>query len=719
MATRALAALVHLLRQSRIHHGGATSDADLLELFISQRDEDAFETLVRLHGPMVLGVCRRILHNEADVEDCFQATFLVLVRKAASIRPRGVVGNWLYGTARKAALKARAMRNLRHRREKEAATEKAGKSFGRDRDLQELLDQELETMPDKYRAAIVLCDLEGLTTAAAAQQVGCSHGSLRVRLVRGRAMLGKRLARHGLAVSGTVLATALCQNAASACVPGSLVVSTVQAATLLAAGKALAAGAISAKVVALMEGVLKAMLMTKIKVALAVVMTLNLIGAGVGLVYCQTAGSGQDKQGKPALAQEKPNVPTTAGQQPEPRKEAKEEATAGQPIDYQKMAQGARWKPPEQDDNRWTMSVMADGKKVYDWPVPMPSTFFVDSNCVVYHAVFPRWAAGCEVVAYDLRGGKPLWRTRLKGVGEGEERPHSEYSNVVRLERVNDEVLAVYGEENGGSPIRYLEIVDMKTGKTVGHKEFPRQQPEPKKEAKEEEARKIDYQKMAQEARWKQPKDDAKQWTISISADGKKVYDWPVATPSGLFVNSNCVVYRPTFSPIRTGCDVIAYDLKGQKLLWRTHLEGLGPVPHSEYWNVVRLERVNDEVLAVYGDEAAGRYVEIVDMKTGKTVGHKVFPKKADGKEDEKKEGGTDAKAEAAAGKTEVPNIPPTISSKELVAEYLKDKKAAEKKYGGPDNPKELIVEGIVVWIGYAQAGIFVAARGDGRGEGR
>ena len=283
---------------------------------------------------------------------------------------------------------------------------------------------------------------------------------------------------------------------------------------------------------------------------------------------------------------------------------------------------------------------------------------------------------------------------------------------MVRLERVNDEVLAVYGEENGGSPSRYIEIVDMKTGKTVGHKQFPRQQPEPKKEAKEEEAGKIDYQKMAQEARWKQPKDDAKQWTISISADGKKVYDWPVATPSGLFVDSNCVVYRPTFSPIRTGCDVIAYDLKGQKLLWRTHLEGLGPVPHSEYWNVVRLERVNDEVLAVYGDEAAGRYVEIVDMKTGKTVGHKVFPKKADGKEDEKKEGGTDAKAEAAAGQPMAPNIPPTISSKELVAEYLKDKKAAEKKYGGPNNPKELIVEGIVVWIGHAQAGIFVVLKG-------
>ena len=420
MATKALGALVQLLRQSRLHYAGATTDAELLRRFITQRDDAAFETLLRKHGPMVLGVCRRILCNEADVEDCFQATFFVLVRRAAHIRPRGMVGNWLYTVARNAALKARAMSNLRHKKENEAAAEKVRKIKENDRHLQDLLDQELQALPVKYRAAIVLCDLEGMTIVAAAKELGCPQGTLKARLVRGRAMLGKRLLRHGLAVSGAVLATALCQNAASACVPGPLVVSTVQAATLMAAGKALAAGAISAKVVALTEGVLKAMLITKLKITLAVLLAVNLVGAGVGLVYCQTAGIGQDKQGKPALTQEKPNVPTTAGQQPEPRKEAKEEANAGQPIDYQKMAQEARWKPPEQDDNRWTMSVMADGKKVYDWPVPMPSTFFIDANGVVYHAIFHRWGPGCEVVAYDLKGQKQLWRTSLEGGGGGE-----------------------------------------------------------------------------------------------------------------------------------------------------------------------------------------------------------------------------------------------------------------------------------------------------------
>ena len=321
MANRALAPLVQLLRQFRLQRGGTTTDAELLELFISQRDEDAFETLVRRHGPMVLGVCRRILHNEADVEDCFQATFLVLVRKAASIRPRGMVGNWLYTVARNAALKAKAMRRLRHKKEEEAGTEKMRMAADQDRDLQELLDQELQALPVKYRAAIVLCDLEGMTVPAAAQQVGCPLGTLSARLVRGRAMLGKRLARQGLAVSGGVLATALCQNAASACVPGPLVGSTVQAATLLAAGKALATGAISAKVVALTEGVLKAMLMTKLKsLAIVLVLASSIVGTGTMVAVSQNAGA-QPDQKTPAAPGEQPLRDTAS--EPKPAPEAK------------------------------------------------------------------------------------------------------------------------------------------------------------------------------------------------------------------------------------------------------------------------------------------------------------------------------------------------------------------------------------------------------------
>ena len=145
-------------------------------------------------------------------------------------------------------------------------------------------------------------------------------------------MLAKRLSRHGLTVSGGVLATALCQNAASACVPGPLVVSTVKAATLMAAGKALATGAISAKVVALTEGVLKAMLLTKLKVTITALLAISLIGAGVGLVYCQTAGSGQPGGGQPVTAQKQ--QPTAKAEDKEDEKKdsgAEPKVSAGAP----------------------------------------------------------------------------------------------------------------------------------------------------------------------------------------------------------------------------------------------------------------------------------------------------------------------------------------------------------------------------------------------------
>ena len=243
MANKTLEAFLQHLRRTMLYHeDGGISDGALLECFIGQRDEAAFAALLRRHGPMVLGVCRRVLHNEADVEDCFQATFLVLVRKAASIRPRGMVGNWLYAVARNAALKAKAMRNQRQRKEREAAEQKqVAEVADTSATLQELLDQELQALPDKYRAAIVLCDLEGKTILAASKELGCPRGTLNARLVRGRAMLARRLTRQGLTLGTGAVAAALAQNTASACVPLPLVTSTVKAASLIAAGQAVSA----------------------------------------------------------------------------------------------------------------------------------------------------------------------------------------------------------------------------------------------------------------------------------------------------------------------------------------------------------------------------------------------------------------------------------------------------------------------------------------------
>src|SRR5262249_55553423 len=159
------------------------------------RDEATLATLVRRHGPMVWGVCRRVLHNYHDAEDAFQATFLVLVRKAASIASPGLLANWLYGVAHQTALKARATAAKRRARERQVTEmpEPALSERPLWDDLQPLLEKELSRLPDKYRVAIVLCDLEGKTRKEASRQLGVPEGTLAARLARGRGMLAKRL----------------------------------------------------------------------------------------------------------------------------------------------------------------------------------------------------------------------------------------------------------------------------------------------------------------------------------------------------------------------------------------------------------------------------------------------------------------------------------------------------------------------------------------------
>jgi RNA polymerase sigma factor (sigma-70 family) len=267
--------------------GGGLTDGQLLAQFIERREQAAVAALVRRHGPMVWGVCRRILRSHHDAEDAFQATFLVLVRKAVSIRQRETMANWLYGVAHQTAVKARAMLAKRRTRETQGTTmpePQAPDQVARN-DLQPLLDQELSRLPDKYRVAIVLCDLEGKTRREAARQLGLPEGTLAGRLTRGRTMLARRLARHGLAVSGGALAALFSQEAASAGLPISVAASTIKAASLFAAGQAAAAAAISVHVAALTEGVLNAMLLAKLRVPLTLVFALALALAGTGLAY--------------------------------------------------------------------------------------------------------------------------------------------------------------------------------------------------------------------------------------------------------------------------------------------------------------------------------------------------------------------------------------------------------------------------------------------------
>jgi RNA polymerase sigma factor (sigma-70 family) len=303
--------LDHVVRQLRgacLHGGTGPGDGELLERFVAHRDEGAFGLLVRRHGPMVLGVCRRVLRNEADAEDAFQATFVVLIRKAHSVVPRSGVGNWLYGVAHKTALKARAMSSRRRVKERQAgAAPPRNAADGKWAPLLEALDDELSALPEKYRTAIVLCDLEGLPYRAAADRVGCPQGTLSGRLTRGRALLARRLARRGLSIPASALATLLARDA-SAALPPPLLTATLRV------GFALRANAVSAKVALLAEGTLKMMLLSKLKsAAVGPLLVALVLAAGwvcAARVSAQATGRGEG----PALAnEERPRAPAPKG----------------------------------------------------------------------------------------------------------------------------------------------------------------------------------------------------------------------------------------------------------------------------------------------------------------------------------------------------------------------------------------------------------------------
>ncbi len=231
---------------------GALTDGQLLERFATRRGpaaEAAFEGLVARHGSMVLRVCRAVLRDPHDVEDAFQATFLVLVRKADSIGERDLLGPWLYGVAHRVALKARGQAARRRKREGTAADAEADPGRVAEApwiDLRPVLHEELNRLPEKYRRPVVLCHLQGLTHAEAAQELAWPVGTVSVRLSRARKLLHDRLVRRGLTTTASLWVAALTAEAASAAVPPALIQSTAALALAVAAGPALAAGPASA-----------------------------------------------------------------------------------------------------------------------------------------------------------------------------------------------------------------------------------------------------------------------------------------------------------------------------------------------------------------------------------------------------------------------------------------------------------------------------------------
>jgi RNA polymerase sigma factor (sigma-70 family) len=280
----------------------ALGDEEFLRRFLDRRDANAFEALLSLHGPMVLGICRRMLHDPRDVEDAFQATFLVLVRKAPTIKNRSLLASWLYGVAYRVANRARSQTIQRHAREIRVErlddVEGIVEEFA---DIGTVLDQELNRLPAKYREPIVLCYLEGRTHDQAAAQLRCPVGTVRSRMARGRDLLKRRLTHRGCAPIAGMLGSgaSLRSGALVPAVPAALQSATIRSALSCATLRGTGAAAVSAPILALTHGVITSMKLGQLtSIGLAMLATcLSATGVvSVAFARAQTAGSTTDSE---------------------------------------------------------------------------------------------------------------------------------------------------------------------------------------------------------------------------------------------------------------------------------------------------------------------------------------------------------------------------------------------------------------------------------------
>jgi RNA polymerase sigma factor (sigma-70 family) len=273
-------------------------DPLLLERFITGRDGGAFEAIVARHGPMVLGLCRRMLTNTSDTEDAFQATFLILVRRAGTLRDRQRLGPWLYGVAHRVAVRARAQAARRHSRERQVTVLPANDP-GADLERLEILavlDDEVSRLPEKYKAVLVLCDLEGRSQQDVARQLGCALGTVKSRLSAARERLRGRLIRRGLAPAAVTLAAAALSRSSDVAVPEELVNLTVKGAVQFIAAPAAVAQAVSAPVLVLTEGVLTTMFLSKLKTLGTILVAAGTCAAGLAVFAQAPSENREDKQ---------------------------------------------------------------------------------------------------------------------------------------------------------------------------------------------------------------------------------------------------------------------------------------------------------------------------------------------------------------------------------------------------------------------------------------
>jgi RNA polymerase sigma factor (sigma-70 family) len=298
---------VHRLAGDR---GATPTDADLLRRFLAG-DESAFALLVERHASLVWGVCSRLSTQPADAEDAFQATFLILARKAKSLRRPDMVGPWLYGVARKVAARARNIA-LRRRPLERPLDDAPARPETPDvvwRELRSLLDEEIGRLPERFRTPFVLCQLQGLTNEEAALRLGCPKGTIDSRLFRARERLRGALRRRGVEVSGATLTAVLADQACSAA-PAALVAATARS------GATFVLGALATPASALANAILRGMIMNKLKWACAAFVAACLVGSGAGIVSRPAAVEAADEKPTAELStqanREKPSQPEKA-----------------------------------------------------------------------------------------------------------------------------------------------------------------------------------------------------------------------------------------------------------------------------------------------------------------------------------------------------------------------------------------------------------------------
>jgi RNA polymerase sigma factor (sigma-70 family) len=291
----------HICKLAAVQSAQQLGDHELLKRFAAGNDEAAFTVLVQRHAPMILGVCRRLLGNTHDAEDACQTAFLVLAQKAASIRKTTSLPSWLHGVALRVAAHLRRERIRRCKREQEgkpaAMTDPAEDVSWRE--VQAVLDEELDRLPEQLRGPLILCYLDGRTRDEAAQRLGLSVACLHGRLERGRKMLCQRLVKRGVTLSAALLATAIGEGVSRAALSPATVLHTAQAAVLIHAGRALDPGLVSPKILALAQEVPTKMLLTKLKIGASALLGAGLLVTALG-GSLSTLGAERETKAPPA-----------------------------------------------------------------------------------------------------------------------------------------------------------------------------------------------------------------------------------------------------------------------------------------------------------------------------------------------------------------------------------------------------------------------------------